>query len=234
MELFEYIKSQLPQMPNVQIMKDLGASDELVEYVKESPENTNLNVMGSITNSDGGQAEVWLVGNEYFDDDGARIFTLSNVDTIDHIMVLFDNSESYRVYLDGTELTFLEQRESNVAWLDGETIESSTKVVEISNDDTAIAIYPNLSIAPTSVEVSVKANGHGSDTVTITFDPCNYEIETPSPITANKGETIILPIVNDETIYAWGENSNGSGKKWKQGAEYTATKNITLYFVNDR
>ena len=48
MELFEYIKSQLPQMPNVQIMKDLGASDELVEYVKESPENTNLNVMGSI------------------------------------------------------------------------------------------------------------------------------------------------------------------------------------------
>ena len=45
MELFEYIKSQLPQMPNVAIMKDMGASDELVEYVKESPENTNLNIL---------------------------------------------------------------------------------------------------------------------------------------------------------------------------------------------
>lgn len=58
MDLFEYIKSQLPQMPNVAIMKDLGASDELVEYVKESPENTNLNVMGSIT-SGGDIGEVW-------------------------------------------------------------------------------------------------------------------------------------------------------------------------------
>ena len=48
MELFEYIKSQLPQMPNVQIMKDMGASDELVEYVKETTWNTNLNIMGSI------------------------------------------------------------------------------------------------------------------------------------------------------------------------------------------
>ena len=48
MELFEYIKSQLPQMPNTVIMKQLGASQELIDYVKETPWNTNLNVMGSI------------------------------------------------------------------------------------------------------------------------------------------------------------------------------------------
>ena len=47
MELFEYIKSQLPQMPNVQIMKDMGASDELVEYVKETTWNTNLGMMAT-------------------------------------------------------------------------------------------------------------------------------------------------------------------------------------------
>ena len=59
MELFEYIKSQLPQMPNVQIMKDLGASDVLVEYVKESPENTNLNVMETLGCGGGSTGEVW-------------------------------------------------------------------------------------------------------------------------------------------------------------------------------
>lgn len=45
MELLQYIKSQLPQKPNVAIMKSLDASDELINYVKETPWNTNLNVL---------------------------------------------------------------------------------------------------------------------------------------------------------------------------------------------
>lgn len=53
MELFEYIKSQLPQMPNVAIMKDLGASDELVEYVKETTWNTNLGMLETFGNEEG-------------------------------------------------------------------------------------------------------------------------------------------------------------------------------------
>lgn len=53
MELFEYIKSQLPQMPNSAIMKQLGASDELVEYVKETTWNTNLAIVKN-KSEDGG------------------------------------------------------------------------------------------------------------------------------------------------------------------------------------
>lgn len=45
MNLFEYIKSQLPQMPNSAIMKQMGASEELIDYVKETPWNTNLNII---------------------------------------------------------------------------------------------------------------------------------------------------------------------------------------------
>lgn len=50
MELFEYIKSQLPQQPNTSIMYDMGASSELVEYVKYTPWNTNLNIVENICN----------------------------------------------------------------------------------------------------------------------------------------------------------------------------------------
>ena len=52
MNLFEYIKSQLPQEPNVAIMKSLDASDELINYVKETPWNTNLNVLKNFNNTE--------------------------------------------------------------------------------------------------------------------------------------------------------------------------------------
>lgn len=61
MNLFEYIKSQLPQMPNVAIMRQLGASEELIEYVRYTPWNTNLNVAESIANP-GGAAETQRFG----------------------------------------------------------------------------------------------------------------------------------------------------------------------------
>lgn len=51
MELLQYIKSQLPQEPNVAIMKSLDASDELINYVKETPWNTNLNVLKNFVNA---------------------------------------------------------------------------------------------------------------------------------------------------------------------------------------
>jgi len=52
MELLQYIKSQLPQEPNVAIMKSLDASDELINYVKETPWNTNLNVLKNFSNTE--------------------------------------------------------------------------------------------------------------------------------------------------------------------------------------
>ena len=162
MELFEYIKSQLPQMPNVAIMKDMGASDELVEYVKESPENTNLNVMGSITSSGGGgDAEVWLVGTEYLDGSGMREFTLSNVGDTDHITELYTNAENYQVFLNGEELPYFMAEQGFKIFADGNIEESMmSKDVQIVDNNgvyIAVAAYMDASNAPTSVEVSVKA-----------------------------------------------------------------------------
>lgn len=160
MELFEYIKSQLPQMPNVAIMKDLGASDELVEYVKESPENTNLNVMGSITSSGGGDAEVWLVG----DTGESGMFTLSNVGDIDRMAELFTNGENYQVFANSEALPYYTaptMEGGGAVWKDNATEEASTIVLgieQLENDEySAVLYYLDASTAPTSVEVSVKA-----------------------------------------------------------------------------
>ena len=49
MNLIDYIKSQLPSMPNVAIMKDLGASEELIEYVRKTPWNTNMGIVGEFS-----------------------------------------------------------------------------------------------------------------------------------------------------------------------------------------
>lgn len=169
MELFEYIKSQLPQMPNVQIMKDMGASDELVEYIKESPENTNLNVMGSIANPSGDSdtGEIWFIGNSYNETESYRAFELDSVDTTDHATELFTNGENYTVYLNGEELPYYQKIEQSgytiVGWADTEEAAASTKNVAITkitgdtDNKTVQAVYMNVSTAPTSVEVSVKA-----------------------------------------------------------------------------
>ena len=163
MELFEYIKSQLPQMPNVQIMKDMGASDELVEYVKESPENTNLNVIGSITNpGGGGDAEVWLVGDTGTEQDEMMQFVLSNVGDTDHMAELWTNAENYQVFLNGAELPYffdMSTEYGTKTFADSNTEESISKMVQIQDNAGVYAAgaYTDASTAPTSVEVSVKA-----------------------------------------------------------------------------
>ena len=65
MELLQYIKSQLPQEPNVAIMKSLDASDELINYVKETPWNTNLNVLKNFSNTEtvGTYLEIFILYN---------------------------------------------------------------------------------------------------------------------------------------------------------------------------
>lgn len=156
MELFEYIKSQLPQMPNSAIMKQLGASEELIDYVKETPWNTNWNVIGSIADSGGGaDAEVWLIGNTYEDLGSVRMFVLSNVGDIDHMAELLANSDNYQVFLNGEELPFIDKGSDTVIWTDGDMSASYSKDVTIMAQE-SIAEFLDVSTAPTSVEVSVK------------------------------------------------------------------------------
>ena len=161
MELFEYIKSQLPQMPNSAIMKQLGASQELIDYVKETPENTNFAIAEVIEGSGGGgDAEVWLIGDEYQDEDGMRSFTLENADATDHITELFTNGVNYKMFLNGIELPYYSTPDVDIVrWMDSEDEANFTAVVYVTNNPNMMAAagYADASTAPTSVEVSVKA-----------------------------------------------------------------------------
>ena len=63
MTLIEYIKKSYLR-PNRAILKSLGASDELIAYLFETPHNTNINVVTASLVSGGGEAGVEpIVGN---------------------------------------------------------------------------------------------------------------------------------------------------------------------------
>lgn len=119
----------------------------------------------NITNpGGGGGAEVWLVGNEYGDQGGERIFPLSNAGATDYMTELFTNSDNYQVFLNGEELPYKmsmsDHGTESIIWTDGETEEAMTKGVNVSSTSgtmVAMANYLDASTAPTSVEVSVKA-----------------------------------------------------------------------------
>ena len=168
MDLKEYIR-QSYKRPNRKVLEGLGASEELIKYLMETPGNTNFNVIDSIANPDGGgDAEVWLVGSEYTDRNGMRWFVLSNAEDTDHMKELNTNPEDYQVYLSGEELPYLdileEETNKTTTWADTSTPAEATSNVSITigNDEgtiteVAYAVYRDASTAPTSVEISVKA-----------------------------------------------------------------------------
>ncbi len=161
MDLNEYIKMSY-ERPNRKVLEGLGASEGLIEYLMETPGNTNWNVVDSIINSGGGgEPEVWLVGDTY-EDYGERIFMLSNVGDTDYKSELLTNGENYNVYLNGEELPYFTRHGDNaIQWTDSAEDQSMTKMMAVATDalgsKEASAYYMDTSIAPTSVEVSVKA-----------------------------------------------------------------------------
>ena len=162
MDLNEYIKMSYKR-PNSKVFEGVGASEALIEYLMETPWNTNWNVIGSIEESgDEDIDEVWLISTTYQDMDNYRLFSLSNVDEHDYITELLENGENYKIFLNGEELQYsVELPPSTIgyAWADGVSEETTTKSVSVYNTDGMVyplAIYLDASIAPTSVEVSVK------------------------------------------------------------------------------
>ena len=51
MTLNEYIKQSYLR-PNIQVLKSLGASDELITYLFKTPWNTNINIVTQLVGSD--------------------------------------------------------------------------------------------------------------------------------------------------------------------------------------
>lgn len=63
MTLLEYIKKSFPN-PNRAVLESLGASDELITYLETTPWNTNINVVASAFDiNGGGSGGVAIVGS---------------------------------------------------------------------------------------------------------------------------------------------------------------------------
>ena len=160
MTLNEYIKMSY-ERPNRKVLEGLGASEDLIEYLMETPGNTNWNMIDSITNSDGGgDAEVWFTGSNPTIKPSKATFNLVNVGETDHAAELYNNGANYRVYLNGEELTVYEA-ELHIWTNTYEPTDSTTEyygvgIFEVEGGYSPIAMYMNTT-APTSVEVSVKA-----------------------------------------------------------------------------
>ena len=52
MELLDYIRKNY-KTPNVAVLKTLGATDELIKYLTNTPNNTNIKVVESLINEGG-------------------------------------------------------------------------------------------------------------------------------------------------------------------------------------
>ena len=137
MNLFEYIKSQLPHLPNPAIMKNLGASEELIGYVRETVWNTNLNIIEVFNSDSDDNVEIWANGSPgsegyiYPDNhieqdnfpDIPCIFTFLKT-TYAEWKDLFDNPSNYLINVtDGKNICPLIFYEAEHKWSDADDVQ---------------------------------------------------------------------------------------------------------------
>lgn len=148
------ILSQLLQSEEVEL------TDELWNYLTETPWNTNWRLLEKfgidIREESGSNAEVWLIG----DTSHLGEFVLSNIDSVDHITELYNNSSNYQIFLNDVELSYLTTLQDMVMWTNSDVDKDITKAVVIADygDPSLLATASWFDDpAPTSVKVSVKA-----------------------------------------------------------------------------
>ena len=165
MTIHEYIDRNLPHLNwNIlpQIFEDNGVelTKEIEKYLRETPENTNWNVIDSMMNQGGGNtSEIWFVGGENYENNGQYFFMLQPTKEIYSFDKLALNPNDYTIILNGEKELFLVQsNETFTTWADSETQQEATVVFHIAFPENYYEggiIYLDASIAPTSVEVSV-------------------------------------------------------------------------------
>lgn len=140
MNLIDYIKSQLPSMPNVAIMKDLGASDELIEYVRKTPWNTNMGIVVEFSGSGskGTFLDMYLFydgGTNYYQPDGYDT-DIPNFSQEPTLLLPLNNLKQY--IQDGIVVRLLD--DSNKTYLYNETKDDYV-VFRQENGSTIIKYY---------------------------------------------------------------------------------------------
>ena len=148
-------------LPQIFESEGVELTEEIERYLRETPKNTNWNMMQTIISSNEDGMEIWFSSDTYVDDDGGRSFFFLDPDYIEHITELLANAENYRIYLNNEELlTFRRIAETQVVWTDGDGLENETigfTAMTDSHENIGAAVYcRDSSVAPVSVEIGVK------------------------------------------------------------------------------
>ena len=159
MDLNEYIR-QSYKRPNRKVLETLGASEDLIEYLMETPGNTNWNVINSIRAGDDDDiGEVWYIGTDGGDSGyGQFSFALIETDKANTAAILA-NINAYTVSMNGIELVVFQHSDGFVIFADNSDASQVTmSLVMIYDPNNGFESNANFKtdIAPTSVEVSVK------------------------------------------------------------------------------
>ena len=91
MELKEYIKQSYLR-PNKQVLESLGASDELIEYLRTTPWNTNLNIVDSLQKDDENVFLSLTISGGTSGDEDEGIYSSIWTDTVDNSIIEKINS----------------------------------------------------------------------------------------------------------------------------------------------
>lgn len=118
LDLNEYIKMSY-ERPNRKVLEGLGASEDLIEYLMETPGNTNWNVVGSIASDSGDKAEVWYTGTFEEHREGNYILNVTATDKANPSDMVA-NYLTYEVFLNGEQLPFIDyfedEGDKGVTW----------------------------------------------------------------------------------------------------------------------
>ena len=128
MNLYEYI-SAYRMNPNPAVAKSLGADERLVEYLKETPWNTSVNVVRGMC--EGGESkpvkEAWFTIDGWTEVDGfyAAVLTPTELFTQEKEQDFLNRYFLYNVMADNTKLNLVQEVGSTIVYADINSIEEA-------------------------------------------------------------------------------------------------------------
>lgn len=107
MDLLEYIKMSYLR-PNRAVLQGLGASNDLIEYLLETPNNMNINVIHSLTGQSSGGVVLYdgLLGRTRYDSKNNIGTIMVQTNTIPQTLYNIKEGTTFKIEVDGESYDF--------------------------------------------------------------------------------------------------------------------------------
>lgn len=126
MDLLEYIRKNFPT-PNTAVLRRLGASERLIDYLKHTSLNTNFNIVPQLIDSGGGEEELVAKGYDGFicyyengaiEEDGDIVSHIG----FNELKDIYDNHNDYQAFVkfgeDEYEMPWKTEEDHSSFWID--------------------------------------------------------------------------------------------------------------------